>query len=501
MRIRLPGIAALGLLLIAACAPPAPGEPGGKFESADGPSSGDELENDGVSDIVIPDTSAHESTGSDTERSMFRAARSAPLVAYINRGGGAFRAGQDNAAADTSSILSYYRRGGVNLPASSYDDGAWAQLMSCVKQIYAPFNVTVTDERPGAAGYNEIVVTNAWASSVLGISNSVGGIAPLGQCRVVPQAVGFVFQPTYDRSGFGGVRGTCEAVAHELGHTLSLSHERLPTDLMSYAPASLSKSFQDQPSACGVSASAPEACSCGGQTQDSHDQLVQMVGASNGTTDTTTPSTPPTTSSTISVTAPANGATVAGNGNLTVTVDGGGNGNVRLVWLYNGRVLACDDSIQGVTCTTSGTTSTWTIGVGTGSRSFYAIAQGANGASVASSAVTVSLGGGTTTGTTDSPPSVTTQLPADRSSYAPGQTIVFQASASDDRGLSDVRATWVYNGGSLDYPMAQTTTPGVYQARTTVSASAGTGWRAVDISAADNAGQRSVSTRRYVYIQ
>lgn len=499
MRIRLPGLAALGLLLLAACAAPAPGgAPDGTFGSADAPPSSDELDGDAVSDIVIPDTSAHESTGSDTERSMFRAARSAPLVAFINRGGGAFRAGQDNAAADTSSILSYYRRSGVNLPASSYDDSAWSQLVSCVKQIYTPFNVTITDERPGAAGYNEIVVTNAWASSVLGLSNSVGGIAPLGQCRVVPQAVGFVFQPTYDRAGFGGVRGTCEAVAHELGHTLSLSHERLPTDLMSYAPASLSKSFQDQASACGVSASSPEACSCGGPTQDSHDQLVQMVGASDGAT--TTPSTP-TTSATIAVTAPANGATLAGNGNVTVTVDGGGNANVRLVWLFNGRVLACDDGIQGVTCTTSGTRSTWTIGAGTGSRSFYAIAQAASGATVASSAVTVSLGGGTTTSTVDAPPSVTTQLPADRSSYAPGQTIVFQASAADDRGLSDVRATWVYDGGSLDYPMARTTTTGVYQASTTVSASAGTGWRAVDISASDHAGQRSVSTRRYVHIQ
>jgi len=106
--------------------------------------------------------------------------------------------------------------------------------------------------------------------------------------------VGFVFQAIYDTPGYGGLRGTCEAVAHEIGHTLSLSHERLATDLMSYAPANPAKKFQDSPSACGVSAQAPESCSCGGATQSSRRQLLSVVGpgagvGGGGTTSDTTP--------------------------------------------------------------------------------------------------------------------------------------------------------------------------------------------------------------------
>ena len=494
-------VGAFALVFAACSAPAADGDaPDTKWSSnAAAPSSTELADGDAPTDIVIPDPTAHASTGSSVERSFARSATTAPVTAFLNRAGGTFQGGADDSSRSVSSVLSYYNRGSINLPAAGYGDADWQSLVACVKSIYAPYNVTITDSRPSGV-YTEIVVTNAWASSVLGISNSVGGIAPIGQCRAVPQAVGFVFEPTYDRSGFGGVRGACEAAAHELGHTLSLSHEQLQSDLMSYAPASLSKKFQDSASACGVSASAPESCSCGGSTQDSAKQLLSIVGASTGGT-TTTPSTGPTTTttSTIAVVTPANGASVAGNGAVTVSVDGGGASNVRLVWQYTGSVLPCDGSVSGVTCTTSGTVSTWTVLAGTGPRSFYAIGTAANGAAVSTAPVSVTLTGGTTT--TDAPPSVSVQLPADRVALAGGATVVFQAAVSDDNGLSDVRAIWTYNGGTLEYPMVATTTPGVYQARTTVSTSASAGWRAVDIVAADTAGQRTMSVRRYVYIQ
>ncbi len=84
---------------------------------------------------------------------------------------------------------------------------------------------------------------------------------------------------------------------------------------------------------------------------------------------------------------------------------------------------------------------------------------------------------------------------------ARGGEVIFQALATDDVGLTDVRATWYYTGGSLAYPMALTTTPNVYQARTTVSASAAPGWRSVEIEATDTKAHRTVTQRVNVYVQ
>lgn len=466
------------------------------------PPSDDELAHGGVTDVVVPDTGAK--GASDAERSMgiAAAAPTIPTTVFVNGAGGTYYAGTDDSSRRVSSVLSFYGRASAAAPATSYSGATWQRLVQCIGEKMAPYNVTITNTRPAGA-HTEIVVTNAWGSSVLGLSNGIGGIAPLGSCRAVPQAVGFVFQPVYDRPGYGYVEGACEAAAHELAHTLSLSHEQLSTDLMSYAPQNPAKRFQDANVACGVSASAPEACSCGGATQNSHRQLLSMVGprsAGGGgggggggatTGDTTAP--------TVSIVSPANGASMPGNANVTVVVDADddrGLSDVRLVWQQTGASLACDDSVQGVTCVKSGKRYTWTILAGTGARSFYAYAIDGASNTTATTLRTITLTGAAA----DRAPTVAVQLPVDRTQLARGGMIDFQATVSDDRAVADVRAIWTYNGGSLEYPMAQTTTPGVYRATTTVSTTAASGWRAVEIAAVDDAGQRTVSAKQYVYI-
>ena len=333
---------------------------------AEEPPSSSELASDpGVSDVTVPDMFKGDDPSS-AEQTMAigtgPAASGPPVLVYLNRNGGTYSAGPDNSAAHVSSVLSYYGRPSVSLPAAGYTGATWQQLVDCVKAQYDGINVSITDEEPTDGPYTELVVTNTWAGTALGITNGVGGIAPLGACRVVPQAVGFVFEQIYDQPGYGGVRGACEAAAHEVGHTLSLSHERLATDLMSYAPASPNKGFQSTPSACGVSAAAPEACSCGGATQTSKTQLLTVVGAA----DETTPIDGDTTKPTVSIASPATGDSLPGNAAMQVVVDAS-DGDATLVWQYTGASLPCDDTTYaGVSCTKTGTRYVWSILVGSG---------------------------------------------------------------------------------------------------------------------------------------
>ena len=494
-----------GLPLAPAPAARAPGTPGPPPVAAPPPTN-ELAQVGGASDVTVPDLFKSDDASPAEKRMGFGAgAGGPPVTVFLERNGGTFTAGADDATNRVSSVLSYYGRASATLPPAGYTGAAWQELVDCVKAQYYDINVVITDERPAGGAYTELVVSNTWAGTALGITNGVGGIAPLGACRVVPQAVGFVFEAIYDTPGYGGVRGACEATAHEIGHTLSLSHERLATDLMSYAPADPGKAFQDTASACGVSSQAPESCSCGGATQSSHGQLLSVVGPAStggGTTGgggTTADTVPPT----VSILSPAGGSSLPGNAVIDVVVDASDDqalAEVKLVWQYTGAVLGCDASIQGVSCTRVGTRYTWSILVGSGTRGFYAYARDTSGNTTATPVVTIEATSAAPPPVT-APPVVTAQLPGESDVVVPGGEVIFQAEVSADRPISDVRAVWGFTGGTLEYPMVVTTTAGIYQARTTVSTTAASGWRTVTIQASDDKGRRTIAATRNVSIQ
>jgi hypothetical protein len=163
--------------------------------------------------------------------------------------------------------------------------------MTCVWQMYAPFDVEVTDVDPGPAPHIESMVGGT--PGQVGMSQGVGGVAPMNtDCSVVERAIVFTFADVYGDD----VQSICETVAQESAHALGLDHEHLCQDPMTYLYGCGAKSFQDVDADCGEY-SARE-CMCGGTTQNSVQTLLQILGASDRT--------PPA----VEITEPANGAQV-----------------------------------------------------------------------------------------------------------------------------------------------------------------------------------------------
>jgi hypothetical protein len=78
---------------------------------------------------------------------------------------------------------------------------------------------------------------------------------------------------------------------------------------------------------------------------------------------------------------------------------------------------------------------------------------------------------------------------------------VFRATVKDDVKVADVKAMWITQTGSIALPMTETGAAGVYEARTTLSATAPPGSRGVEIHATDDKGQKTISPRRTVVVQ
>lgn len=191
-----------------------------------------------------------------------------PTTIFLDRclGGCAVTKATDSAISDSSSVIP---AGGMlsENPASA---AAWSELVSCVRDIYAPYDVQVADVVPDGS-YVEIKV--AGAPSQLGLSAQVLGIAPLTvDCSRQTNVLGFAFVTNH-----ASVGELCATVAHEAGHIFGLDHVFDCRDPMTYLAACTPRKYflhVEQP--CGEFDGARE-CRCAA-TQDSHQVLTNALG-------------------------------------------------------------------------------------------------------------------------------------------------------------------------------------------------------------------------------
>lgn len=194
-----------------------------------------------------------------------------PVTVVMQRHGGTIVAGEDDSRLARSSSLANRGIGSVDLTGFRGNDKQWVQLMQCVRDRYAAYNVDIVDAPPAKGDY--VVAMIGDQSSKLDLPKTVGGLAPHNG-SVISDAVVFVFQPRGAK-----VDDLCQTTAHEIGHALGLDHTRLCSDVMSYESCG-AKRFRDESARCGEWEDRD--CDDGASHQSSDAVLARAVGYREG---------------------------------------------------------------------------------------------------------------------------------------------------------------------------------------------------------------------------
>lgn len=190
-----------------------------------------------------------------------------PSILFINpcRGGCFIEPGREDARTNRSSIVAWPSR----IEEFPWEDHVWAETMRCVRRLYAPFDVIVTDVDPGNVPHSENVVGGLPGD--IGQPSFVGGIAPLA-CGGLENAISFTFAQAIGRE----VESLCHTIGQETAHSFGLDHQLLCSDPMTYLPACGEKAFQRIDALCGEELRRP--CICGQEFQNSHLALLEVLG-------------------------------------------------------------------------------------------------------------------------------------------------------------------------------------------------------------------------------
>jgi hypothetical protein len=206
-------------------------------------------------------------------------------------------------------------------------DAEWAQVVQCMKEVYSPYNVVVTDVKPtSGASYHEALI--AGLPGDIGQSSDVLGLAPLANdCSAIDDVISFTFANRHPPTG--RVLNICWTAAQESAHAFGLDHEfsfsnnrSACNDPMTYrTDCGGEKFFRNEAASCGENTARP--CKCG-TSQNSHLKILSVFGAG----------TPITGAPTVLLASPkAGGGTL---GKSVVATAGATRGVARVAVFFNG---------------------------------------------------------------------------------------------------------------------------------------------------------------------
>jgi hypothetical protein len=412
---------------------------------------------------------------------------------FVNFNGGTYTPGSNNSSTNRSSIPTQVSF----VPAYEGTATARAQVLDCIRNRFAPFNIVVTDVDPGAAVHVEAVMGGN--PQDVGMGSGVGGVAPMnGDCSVVERAVVYSFTKVLGTSP----TVECEVAAQEIAHAYGLDHEMLCSDPMTYLAACGAKQFRDQAASCGEYSA--RTCMCGGTTQNSYQELLATLGPAG-----TTPPPPPppmgdTTPPVVALSSPADGATVPANAPISIVgtaSDDVGVTDVELIWQQPTTVtIKCSAPQSGVTCNRSGSTVTFSFTVGSGTRTFSMRAVDAAGNAATTPTRTITLGSAPPPPPTTSPPAVAMTSPAQNATVTRGSVIQIRASVSDSDGtVAQARLAWTSPGGTAYYTLSDLG-GGTWGINLTLSSTAVAGARTLVVTATDDDGLSTSTAPRTIQV-
>lgn len=159
----------------------------------------------------------------------------------------------------------------TTLSRFTQSDDVWMKMLSCVRTTFAPFDVMITDQDPGAQTPHFEHMVGGRATELDPALINVGGIAPF-DCDGVPNAITF----TFDVYG-GDHESLCWTASQEIAHAFGLEHELNARDPLTYLAGYLPKRFQAAKAQCGEGT--PRLCNCTPDgMQSSYEHILALFG-------------------------------------------------------------------------------------------------------------------------------------------------------------------------------------------------------------------------------
>ena len=232
------------------------------------------------------------------------AARAQSRTIYLNKNGVTLTPGANDSRMNRSSIIASQ----VTVPAWNVSSAVWTQTVTCLREMFAPYDVQITETDPGDMPHIEAVFGGSLSS--LGLSGNFSGVSPFSSsCKVIENSIVFTFTDVIPQKA----QVACEIMAQEIAHSYGLDHQLLAADPMSYLSYAGAKKFQNVTAECGETSprpcAAPGAAMCRA-SQNSHALLMERIGAA-GTGDIDAPD--------VAITFPAAGAVVDPGFTINVT--------------------------------------------------------------------------------------------------------------------------------------------------------------------------------------
>ena len=208
---------------------------------------------------------------------LWAAVAQAETIVYLSKDGVDLRPGRSNSHEGRTSLIEKP----ASIAAWETTPEMWAETVACVREIYAPFDVTFTEERPGNVSYIHAVVGGS--PKDLGLPRHYTGVSPfMPDCSVIERSIVFAFAEVLAPDA----TTVCHVIAQEIGHSLGLDHSMLESDPMSVSNDRGPRAFVDEDAACGEDSPRPcglPRASCRA-TQNSFALLAERVGLANETT-------------------------------------------------------------------------------------------------------------------------------------------------------------------------------------------------------------------------
>ena len=151
-----------------------------------------------------------------------------------------------------------------------WGQGHWNQLVQCMRDTFAPFDIQIVTDDPGpSVNHFEVMI----AGDDSQIYPGALGVAPFVPCngQLEDNVISFVFADLTS-----SIDQLCWAAAQEPGHVFGMDHELEARDPMTYLYPPAHKEFTDVAADCGENT--PRQCWCGEFKQNSYQYMMDTFG-------------------------------------------------------------------------------------------------------------------------------------------------------------------------------------------------------------------------------